>query len=925
MNVEPAAPEARGDGPAQGGPPGAPNPGKTQPESVFQRALRRLARSVCQRPGLYIYPQLALCVVGIVITVGWLKFNPSRDDLVGADKKNHQNFLQYKKEFTAQDDLVVVVESEDMEKNRQFVERLGRQLEAETNLFTDVLYKGDFKMLGAKGLLFATEDDLQELGKTLEAYRPFINQFTQATNFVTLFSLVNGQFRTAREQDEEKNKSMVKALPALERIIAGAKDALGRPGSAPSPGVEALFGAGAEAEQKTYITFDHGRIFLATARAKDENSNGPGIERIRALIEKTKFEVPGVNAGLTGEPVLEDDEMAQSQHDSTVASVVSLVLCAFIFIYGYKETRRPVKATLCLLIGLGYTMAFTTLVVGHLNILTITFAPILIGLAIDFGVHFITRFEEELRLGKTPEAAIEKAMVYTGLGIITGALTTAGAFLAMGVTSFKGIQEMGIICGGGMMLCLIPMLTTLPALLLKGPRKPEAAEPDASSIMTWRARIERSWLDRPVVVALITAALCGVAALRVGRVYFNYDLLDMQSAGLPSVVFEEKLVHAATRAGLFAAVVATNLDQAKDLEDRIKKLPSVEGIDAMSQYLRVDPTVKLERIREVKRSIAKVNFAPADDGPVDIEKLSRALWALQGYLGLALERIPKDQTNLTSQLLSLRGSIVELRGAMLRDDPNIQPRLQRYQAALFSDIRGTFEALRGQDDRSGLKIEDLPSVLRHRFIGATGKYLLQVYPKENVWERGPQERFVKELQSVDENVTGTPVQLYTYTSLLKDSYEQAAFYALIAIAIMVLLHFRSLVCVILALLPVAVGSLWMGGIMGWCHIPFNPANIMTLPLVIGIGVTNGIHILNRFAEEGRPGILGKSTGKAVLVSGLTAISGFGSLILAKHQGIQSLGLVMSAGITTCMLAALMFLPALLNLLVKAGWMIKRTQ
>ena len=123
-------------------------------------------------------------------------------------------------------------------------------------------------------------------------------------------------------------------------------------------------------------------------------------------------------------------------------------------------------------------------------------------------------------------------------------------------------------------------------------------------------------------------------------------------------------------------------------------------------------------------------------------------------------------------------------------------------------------------------------------------------------------------------------------------------------------HFRSLAAVILSLLPVGIGTLWLVGLMGWLDIPFNPANIMTLPLVIGIGVTNGIHILNRFAEERTPSILSRSTGKAVLVSGLTAIAGFGSLMLAKHRGIHSLGCVMATGIATCMIAALAFLPAL---------------
>jgi predicted RND superfamily exporter protein len=205
----------------------------------------------------------------------------------------------------------------------------------------------------------------------------------------------------------------------------------------------------------------------------------------------------------------------------------------------------------------------------------------------------------------------------------------------------------------------------------------------------------------------------------------------------------------------------------------------------------------------------------------------------------------------------------------------------------------------------------------------TGKYLLQVYPKDDVRQRDKQEKFIADLRTIDPNVTGEPVQLYEYTSLLKKSYEQAACYALVAIAFLVFFHFRSVGAVILSLLPVGIGALWLAGLMGWFNIPLNPANIMTLPLVIGIGVTNGIHILNRFAEEHTPNILSRSTGKAVLVSGLTAIAGFGSLILAKHRGIHSLGCVMSVGIATCMIAGLTFLPALLNLLGRRRPLIKK--
>ncbi|MEY2409009.1 MAG: uncharacterized protein QOF48_1679, partial [Verrucomicrobiota bacterium] len=146
-----------------------------------------------------------------------------------------------------------------------------------------------------------------------------------------------------------------------------------------------------------------------------------------------------------------------------------------------------------------------------------------------------------------------------------------------------------------------------------------------------------------------------------------------------------------------------------------------------------------------------------------------------------------------------------------------------------------------------------------------------------------------------------------------------------AIFVLVFVHFRKISCVVLSLIPVAIGSLWMIGFMGLAGIPFNPANIMTLPLVLGIGVTNGIHILNRFAEELHPSILARSTGKAVMVSGMTTIAGFGSLIVAKHRGIESLGWVMATGTATCMFVGLTFVPAILNLLDKAGWSIKKTQ
>ena len=887
-------------------------------DSPVARFLAWLAGVVFRHRRWFLYPQLALFALCIFYTVKYLEFDTSRNDLVGSNKKYHQNFLRFKKEFPTQDDLVVVVESENTEKNRQFVERLGVKLDAETNVFHDVFYKGDLKMLGPKALLFVPESDLTDLSKTLKDFRPFIAQFTRTTNLLSLFKMVCTQFRTAKQEANPENAALVNALPALERIITQATDSLRHPGTPPSPGITALFDPSGEADQQIYITFAKGRIYLVTAQAPTDDLNSAAVARLRQLVAETKIEVPGLNVGLTGEPVLEMDEMTQSQKDTAVAIVVSLVLSALIFIYGYQETGRPVKATLCLIVGLGYTLAFATLVIGHLNILTITFMPILIGLAIDYGVHLISRYEEELRRGRSEEASLIKAMVFTGQGIFTGGLTTAGGFLAMGLTNFKGIQEMGVICGGGLVLCLVPMMTMLPVLLLRG--RQNVVDHEQGELAQKRARIENLWLRRPLWTAGITLVLCALAATQLHKVYFDYNLLNMQSEGLAAVEYEKDLINSTPKSVLFGAVVATNLEQAVSLERQLTNLPAVSSIDSITGFLSEDQTRKLATIAGIKEELSSVCFEAPDPNPVDLQELSGTLYSLRGYLHAALESVPQDEPALRKELRSVADAILALRKEMLRGDARRQAansrKLAEFQRSLFDDVHDTFQALRTQDNRAPLSVADLPQALHDRFIGVTGKYLLMVYPKGNVWKREVQKVFIDEVGKVYSNMTGTPVQLYHYTALLKDSYQQAAWYSLGAIAILVFVHFRSLSCVVLALVPVAIGSLWLGGLMGWLGVPLNPANIMTLPLVIGIGVTNGIHILNRFAEEQTPNILARSTGKAVLVSGLTAMAGFGSLMLAQHRGIYSLGCVMTTGLATCMVAGLTFLPALLNLLMR---------
>ncbi|MBL9139991.1 MAG: MMPL family transporter [Verrucomicrobiales bacterium] len=889
-----------------------PNPSS----SLTIRLLQRVAHAVLHHPRWFYWPQILLAIACVVYTVRSLQFSTSRNDLVSSRLHYHQIFLEFRKEFAAEDDIVVVVESEAPEKNRQFVERLGAKIEAATNLYTDVFYRGDLPMLGPKALLFLDEHQLGELQKTLEQYRPFLSRITTTTNLVSMFQLINRQFRTARRATNGENESLIGALPALERIVHQATDSLKRPGTPPSPGVNALFGGGPEAERQIYLTFQDGRIFLVSLRPANREVTGDAIKHLRRLLDETRLEVPGINADITGGSVLELDEMDQSQRDTMLATMVSLVLVGLIFVYGYNETGRPLKAMFCLLIGLCYSMGYTTATVGRLNILTITFAPMLVGMAVDFGVHLITRYEEELRHGLSRQLALRKAMVNTGQGIWTGALTTAGAFFAMSFTEFAGVREMGIITGGGLLVCLIPMMTMLPVMLLKG-RQNVIDRGKGDEPPSIRERLEVSWMQRPGWVTAAGALVTLLCCTQFGRVYFDYDLRNMQSDGLPAVVYEKKLMNSTPRSVLFGAVVASNAVEAVALQSKLTNLSTVADVDSIAPLLAQNQGRKLELIGEIKNDLATMQFPDPDETPPNIAELDQTLWSLQGYLGQALEVVRKESTdtNLWLQLRSLRTAIGQLRSEMNGTElVRATRKLGAFERAFFEDLRSTFETLQTQDNAAPLRVEDLPGPIRNRFVGRTGKLLLQVYPNIDVWVRTNQAAFVNELRTLVPEATGEPVQLYEYTELLKDSYVEAAWYAFGAMVVLVFLQFRSLMAVMLAHLPVMLAGVWLVGLMGWCGVPFNPANIMTLPLVVGIGVTYGVHILTRFAEEQSPAILAKSTGKAVFVSGLTTVAGFGSLILAKHQGIVSLGFVMSAGVSLCMLGGLITLPAILVLI-----------
>ena len=237
-------------------------------------------------------------------------------------------------------------------------------------------------------------------------------------------------------------------------------------------------------------------------------------------------------------------------------------------------------------------------------------------------------------------------------------------------------------------------------------------------------------------------------------------------------------------------------------------------------------------------------------------------------------------------------------------------RSQRSAGELLSRLH----ALAGVSDPDPPVLDDLPDSLVERFVGQSGKHLLKIYGRGDIWNFEALEQFVKDVRSVDPRATGNPLQAYEASLEMKRSYEQAAIYSLIVILAVLWLDFRSITNAVLASLPLALGMAQTLGLMGLVGIDLNPANLIGIPLILGIAVDYGVHIVHDYLERPGPYSISASTANSVLVDALTTILGFGALMVASHKGLESLGRVLTLGVTTCTLTSLVFLPAILSIL-----------
>ena len=897
--------------------------------------IRQLVRGATAKPWLTVILAVALAVLSVWYAMSALTFATSRNAMASSDAPYIQADQAASQDFGSLNYLVVVIEPPTLQQGKQFVQALSARLHHDTQHFQEVIEKIDASSLDGKKLIYLKPQELRDLEQRLEDAQDFIDDLSNAPGLVPLLSLINqgisralvtyvtgGFFGTSESSsvDEAPSDSQSLDISFLSALFSEINSALSTPEqyTFKSPWNSFFLKDEDVFSKNGYLTSKNDRFFFLLVDDRVQGASfvkhNASIRALRAHIAAVQRDFPDVQAGVTGGDALNNDEMVAAQRDTVLATLLALLSVAVLFVAAFRQVWRPLLAVSMLILALCWTLGLAALTVGQLNILSISFLPLLIGLGIDFGIHFLARYSEERAVQKDFDTALQTAFVRTGPGVATAAVTTALAFYAVTLTDFRGLAELGIIAGNGLLLCLLASLTVLPAMLAIYERHRQVPAG------IWQA-FERDPLGGLMRIPWLTASIIGLATLAGVLLLpipkFDYNLLNLQAANTESVVWENRLHDGSGRSSWYALSIVDSLDELRRQAVRFAVLPAVERVDSIASLLPADQEIRIPLVKQLAAYVTNVEGDWANPEPVILDELQTLLSKIR----FKLQRNPKDwdadKRPSATDLTAARNALLVVQARLgTQDEEKTVALLDSFQRHLMADFADKLAFLQANVDPAPITIDDVPPQLRQRFVGKSGRYLLQIFARDNIWEREAMQMFVRQLQTLDANVTGPPVIAFYSIRQIQEGYARGGFYAMIVIIVIIMVLFWSVKATLLALAPVLFGGLWTIAIMALLDIDLNMANLIILPLFLGIAVDNGIHIVHRMFESPKAALapLAHSTGKAIVLTSLTTMAGFGSLMVARHNGIFSLGLLSVLAVACSLVASLVALPLILRFL-----------
>ncbi|MEM1208026.1 MAG: MMPL family transporter [Planctomycetota bacterium] len=908
--------------------------------------LGRWSRVVAYHPRRVLAIGLLLALLGVVYAATHLTFQSNRNDLISPELAWNQRFIQWQEHFPGNADLMVVIDTHrrdggpegvdvypaaDVAGARRLADELGERL-SQLPAVGRVTWRIDVSRVSGEAIRLLDGASFDEAVGMLAQAGPVMSSPTVVDLLESASAEAGGALRGgAGGMSATETAEQLAGLAALfEAIDAGLSDE--RSTHEPNPFGEAmdeLMGVGGD----QYFETPNGRLLLLRVTPVHE-SGGAGIlpyeaaiAQVREVVAEVEAANPAFDVGLTGIEVVEADETEAAERDSTRASIVAALLIATLMIVAFWSFRTPAILMVSLLVAMAWAFGYLTLAIGHLQVISVVFAVILLGLGVDFGIHLLSRFERVRHDHPDgPEgfaATLQDTLEVAGPGVVTGALTTAAALSTTMLTEFTGVAEMGHIAAVGVLLCLLSMFTILPALLrllrhATGKVKPMHARRVHVYVEGWSAvAARRPWLTLAITAAVLVAAWFGVT-----RVRYSFNLADLMPRGVESVEWAERIERDGAQSIYFGVSVVADMDTARRLAERYLALPTVEGLGGVGLAIPRNERAKLDRLEALRAALPPVDDAdPGAVTPDDVAALRSTLGRWGGLLTLAGFATPAEAR---PALVAAQGALASATARLsASDEASALTRAGRlradYRVWRSEAVRRIEEAV----DPEPMGLDALPDALTRPYVATWGRQrrlALEVFPRLSDGVESPLDPrflgdFVRQLQSVDPDVTGVIVQVYESNALIVRSYLWAGALALGAVAIILWIDFRRPDDALMCLVPTLLAFWVTLGVMGWLDDPIDPANIIVLPLLFGIGVDAGVHLMHRYRQEPthRPLGLASGTGKGIALTSYTTIIGFGALMIASHRGIAGLGFVMSLGIALTLGACCYVIPSMLEL------------
>ncbi len=802
--------------------------------------------------------------------VGW------RRDEIALDKAFPQNINL----------LVVVIDGETADLADRGARELADRLRAEPDLFSYVRRPDGGEFFDRNGLLFLPMSELQAMSDQLIEAQPLIGSLAGDPSLRGLFdtlALFVPHIGSDPAAIDRLDPTLAAVADGIEAALAGRSEPLSwqrmMTGRAPEP-----------RERRRFVLTRPVLDFAALERGARP------LEEVRRLAAELGLDAAhGVRLRMTGPVALDDEQFATLREGALRSTLTSIVLVCAILFAALRSIRLVCAILATLAAGLVMTAGFAALAVGKLNPISVAFGVLFIGLAVDFSIQFSVRYRDQRHRLGDPPAALRRAGETIGPALLLAAGATAIGFFAFVPTHYTGIRELGWIAGFGMIIAVVLNFLLLPATLaLLRP----GGEPEPIGFRR-AAPLDRLLLGRRRGVIAAAAILAAGCLAAMPAVRFDFDPLNLKNPKSESVATARDLMNDPMTTPYTAEILAPSLAAGEAIADRLGQLPEVAQAVTAASFIPADQERKLAIIGDLALLLGPTLTPATTRAPPEDGDILKAIAACRDALRpLAASR---GAASPSARLADALGAATQ-RGATL---------IPTLRDALLTGLQQRLTALGEVLQAKPVTLESLPAELRDSWISGNGQARVEVFPKGDARDPAILEHFVAAVRAVAPDATGTPVTIQEAGHLISAAFVQAGVIAVIAIAALLAVVLRRLRDMALVIAPLLLAALLTMAVTVVIGIPLNYANIIALPLLLGIGVAFDIYFVMNW-RSGQDRHLQSSTARAVIFSALTTMSAFGSLALSNDPGTAEMGELLTISLGCTLFSTLLVLPALLG-------------